>query len=107
MTSLSTAAYFQSEAAYWRARAEKLEKTLRGMTRDAARTVVDLRLPPEPPASAEVHVHGAPQWIRIASGWYCTRPECLNCPTDWQEVWERSASADGAVIVLPAEEKTR
>lgn len=101
MDDATRAAYYQEDAAFWRARAERLATVL-GDIASAANTWHGTPHPAEPPRGSTISgSHGGTDWTRLVDGWHCARDNCPNCPADWDEVWERAGCRLGAFIVLP------
>lgn len=92
--------WLAASAAHWRARAEHLQSILRTAASDTAASDTT---PPEPPPGAQVIGNASPGWRRLADGWHCARVDCPNCPAEWAEVWERTASGRDARVVLTAD----
>lgn len=90
--------FHDTEVAYWRDRAEALEKRVRQLTE------LDTALPPEPPVgTVYFNNHGVKTWDRRDDGWYCMRSavECLNCPCEWIEAWDFGLRYGGGSRRLP------
>jgi hypothetical protein len=87
--------YLESEVAYWRERAEALERKIQELPKIAS------LLPPEPPiGTVYIDEHGAKGWERREDGWHCARG-CRNCPCDWLEAWDMGIRRGGGTRRLP------
>lgn len=95
--------YLRDTIAYWQTRAERLELLLRSFGEQADQARWASPHPPEPPVGTQVWNNGALNWERrpASGGWFCSNPECENCPCGWDEVWDRAGSRASASVVLP------
>jgi hypothetical protein len=71
--------FYREEADYWADRAQTLELLISQFTR----YTTNRHDPPEPPIGTTYWTGTELSWSRTDKGWFCSRQNCPNCPTDW------------------------